>query len=66
MKTRRYIGGRESSTAATAFPPPEHIIWPETGDNANQACVKSRRDALKHRGLQIKSLQKWLALAPYL
>ncbi|KAF1808963.1 hypothetical protein P152DRAFT_177593 [Eremomyces bilateralis CBS 781.70] len=49
--------GKESSAAAMAIPPPEHIPWLETGDAVNKAYMKARTEAFKHGGLRNKFLQ---------
>jgi len=50
-------GSRENSSAAMSIPPPEHIPWLETGENANRAYLKARAEAFKHGGLRNKFLQ---------
>jgi hypothetical protein len=59
MKSRSYTGNKETTVAANAIPPPEHIPWIETGDKANQAYIKARQDAFKHGGLRNKFLQRY-------
>lgn len=57
QKSRSYIGSRETSGAAMAIAPPEHIPWLATGEAANKAYLKARSDAIKHGGLRNKFLQ---------
>ncbi|TKX23620.1 hypothetical protein C1H76_4132 [Elsinoe australis] len=64
LQTRRglrpvksFTGSRETSAAAQAIPPPEHIPWLETGVEANRAYLKARAEAFKHGSLRNKFLQ---------
>jgi hypothetical protein len=61
---KSFNGSRENSTAAQAIPPPEHIPWLETGDNANQAYLQARTEAFKHGSMRNKFLQRWGLLVP--
>ena len=57
-KRRSYTGSRETSAAANAIPPPQHVPWLETGAKANQEYLKVRQEAFKHGGLRNKFLQR--------
>ncbi|KAI9741104.1 MAG: hypothetical protein M1834_002817 [Cirrosporium novae-zelandiae] len=48
---------RESSAAAQAIPPPQHVPWLQTGDHANHQYLKARQEAIKHGSLRNKFLQ---------
>lgn len=48
---------KENGLAAQAIPPPEHIPWLETGEEANRAYLKARAEAFRHGGLRNKFLQ---------
>ncbi|OCK83838.1 hypothetical protein K432DRAFT_162130 [Lepidopterella palustris CBS 459.81] len=54
---RSFNGSRENSAAAQAIPPPKHIPWLETGENANKAYLLARAEAFKHGSMRNKFLQ---------
>jgi len=48
---------RDDNAIAEAIPAPEHIPWLETGDAANRAYLKARKDAFNSGSRRNKSLQ---------
>ncbi|GAM88477.1 hypothetical protein ANO11243_065100 [Dothideomycetidae sp. 11243] len=64
LQTRRglrpansFTNSKEGGISAQAIPPPEHIPWLETGEEANRAYLKARAEAFRHGGLRNKFLQ---------